>query len=114
MRPITDVLRDIRKGRVVDDATHKLARVVESVMETKKAGTLTIELTVKPQKNDDEQVVIVSKVKAKTPEMDLPDAIFFVDDEFDLVRDDPKQRELFAEADAPATRKPRAVPAAAE
>lgn len=112
MRPITDILRDIRKGRVVDDATSKLQRVVESVMETKKAGTLTIQLTVKPQKNDDEQVVIVSTVKAKTPEMDLPDAIFFVDDEFDLVRDDPKQRELFSEAeDRPSRARPRPVAA---
>ncbi len=111
MRPVTDILRDIRKGRVVDDATHKLQRVVESVMETKKAGTLTIQLTVKPQKNDDEQVVIVSKVSAKTPEQDLPDAIFFVDDEFDLVRDDPKQRELFAEAEPEARRRPRPVAA---
>lgn len=112
MRPITDILRDIRKGRVVDDATQKLQRVVESVMETKKPGTLTIQLTVKPQKNDDEQVVIISTVKAKTPEMDLPDAIFFVDDDFDLVRDDPKQRELFAEAESPArTRGPTAVAA---
>jgi hypothetical protein len=76
-------------------------------MDTKKAGTLTITLTVKPQKNDDEQVVIITTVKAKTPEMDLPDAIFFVDDEFNLVRDDPKQRELFIEeAPAPTRRKP--------
>lgn len=107
MKLITDVLRDIRKGRVVDDATQKLARVVESVMETKKAGTLTIQLTVKPQKNDDEQVVIVSKVSAKTPELDLPDAIFFVDEDFSLVRDDPKQRELFVEADEVTARRAR-------
>lgn len=102
MRPVTDILRDIRKGRVVDDATAKLQRVVESVLETKKPGTLTIQLTVKPQKNDDEQVIIVSTVKAKTPEMDLPDAVFFVDEDdgFNLIRDDPKQRELFVEAEA--------------
>lgn len=97
MRPITDILRDIRRGRVVDDATEKLQRVVEAVIETGKPGTLTLEITVKPQKNDAEQVVLISKVKAKTPEQELPDAIFFVDSDFDLVRDDPKQREMFEE-----------------
>lgn len=99
MKPFTDVLRDIRKGRAVDDATMKLQQVVQAVLETGKPGAVTVQLTVKPQKNDSEQVVIVTQVKAKTPEHDLPDAIFFVDGEdFSLHRTDPNQREMFAEA----------------
>lgn len=111
MKPITDVLREIRRGRVVDDATLKLQRLVEAVTQTGKAGTLTLELTVKPNKNDKEQVVLISKVKCKTPEEELPEAIFFVDEDFDLVRDDPKQREMFAEVEG---RTGRAAPAAAQ
>ena len=49
MRLITDVLRDIRKGRVVEFASERLAEVVTAVGDTGKAGKLVIELTVKPQ-----------------------------------------------------------------
>ena len=98
MKLFTDVLRDIRKGRAVDEATRKLAAVVQAVAETGKAGSLTLTLTVKPQKDDSGQVVIATSVSHKTPEPGLPDAIFFVDSAGGLHRDDPNQREMFAPA----------------
>ncbi|KAK0359632.1 hypothetical protein LTR94_030539, partial [Friedmanniomyces endolithicus] len=56
MKPITDVLRDIRKGMVAEAAGEELANVVRAVTATGKAGSLTLKLTVKPQKGDAEQV----------------------------------------------------------
>ena len=44
MRLITDVLREIRKGRPVEEATMALADVVRAVDETGKDGSVTIRL----------------------------------------------------------------------
>lgn len=94
MRPITDVLRDIRKGRVVDLATDRLAEIVQAVDETGKAGELTIILKVTPEKGGGSQKTLTAKVKAKIPEADLPEGIFFSDSAGDLHRTDPAQTEM--------------------
>ena len=99
MKPITDILRDIRKGMVAEAAGEELASVVRAVTATGKPGSLTIKLTVKPQKGDSEQVVISSKLSATTPTADMPEAIFFADMEGDLHRNDPRQPEMFRNAD---------------
>lgn len=98
MKPITDVLREIRRGRAVDHATDLLAEVVRAVDLTGKAGSLTITLKIKPEKGGGSQKTISAEVKAKRPELDVPDAVFFSDDSGDLHRADPKQNEMFAEA----------------
>lgn len=98
MRPITDVLRDIRKGRVVEAASEALAEVVRGVLDTNKAGEVTIKLAVKPQGKGDNAVVMSVKLSHKVPQADLPDALFFADLDGDLLRDDPTQTRMFADA----------------
>lgn len=100
MRPITDILREIRKGRVVERASEEMAEVVRAVLDTEKAGKLTIELTVKPQGKGDSAVIVSAKLKTTIPQADLPDALFFADLDGDLHRDDPSQREMFTPTDA--------------
>lgn len=99
MRPFTDILRDIRRGRVVDALTEELAEVVRAVKDTDKAGSLTLKLDIKPQGKDGEQVVLSAKISKSVPMAPLPDAIFFADIEGDLLRDDPNQREMFQPTD---------------
>ncbi len=99
MKPITDVLRDIRRGKVVDRATEMLAEVVRAVDETGKAGELTIKLSIKPEKGGGVIKTISAKVTAKRPEGDLPEGIFYSDRDGDLHRTDPAQPEMFAEAE---------------
>jgi ribosomal protein S28E/S33 len=101
MKPITDILREIRKGRAVDQATRLLAEVVRAVDETGKPGELTIKLKVKPEKGGGSQKVIQAEIKAKKPEGDIPEAVFFSDPGGDLHRSDPQQSELFSEASKP-------------
>lgn len=48
MRPITDILRDIRKGALVDELTDALNDAVRAVDTTGKAAAVTLKLTVKP------------------------------------------------------------------
>ena len=67
MRLITDVLRDIRKGRPVEEATMALADVVRAVDETGKEGSVTIALKIKPAKHGGPEKTLVCEVKAKKP-----------------------------------------------
>lgn len=69
------------------------------MLDTNKAGELTIKLTVKPQGKGDNAVIVSAKVTSKVPQADLPDALFFADIEGDLLRDDPTQTRMFADAD---------------
>lgn len=97
MRPITDVLRDIRRGRAVEQATSLLAEIVRAVDETGKSGSVTMTLTVKPEKGGGSQKTLSVSVSCKKPQMDIPEAVFFSDADGDLHRSDPTQTEMFNE-----------------
>lgn len=97
-RPITDVLRDIRKGRVVEAATDELAAIVRDVMDTGLKGELTIKITVKPQEKGDNCLILAAKVSSKRPMAPLPEGLFFADHDGALLRDDPTQLRIFADA----------------
>ncbi|HWK52450.1 MAG TPA: hypothetical protein VNR40_21290 [Steroidobacter sp.] len=100
MRPITDVLREARGGRVADIASSRLAELVQAVDETGKPGAITITIKVKPEKGGGSQKQLSFDVKAKLPEHDLPEATFFSDADGNLHRTDPAQREMFSDAAA--------------
>lgn len=104
MRPITDVLREMRKGRIVEDATEALTELVKAVDATNKPGALTLKLTVKPAKDGGWEKTLSAAISTSVPRHDLPDAVFFSNADGQLVRDDPDQRELFTD-----TERPRAV-----
>lgn len=102
MRLITDVLRDIRKGRPVEEATLALADVVRAVDETGKEGAVTITLKIKPAKHGGPEKTLIAEVKAKKPIADIAPAVFFSDAEGDLHRFDPRQEEMeFSAAEKP-------------
>jgi hypothetical protein len=106
MRLITDILRDIRKGRPVEEATMALADVVRAVDETGKEGSVTIVLKVKPAKHGGPEKTLVAEVKAKKPIAEIAPAVFFSDGEGDLHRVDPAQETMsFAEAGGDTTAK---------
>jgi hypothetical protein len=103
MRLITDVLRDIRKGRVVDAASEELAELVKAVQETGKPGALNLKLTITPQGKGDNAVIVGADISVKLPRAPLPDALFFADIDGDLLRDDPTQSRMFGDAVDPKT-----------
>jgi hypothetical protein len=94
MRLITDILREIRKGRPVEEATTALADIVRAVDETGKPGSVTIILTVKPTKHGGPEKTLIAEVKSKKPIADIAPAIFFSDEDGDLFRVDPRQEEM--------------------
>ena len=94
MRLITDILREIRKGRPVEEATIALNDVVRAVDETGKPGSVTIKLTVSPAKHGGPEKTLIAEVKATKPIADIAPAVFFSDNDGDLFRVDPRQEEM--------------------
>lgn len=93
MRLFTDVIGAIRNRKLVDQATRLFGDLTKAVQATGKAGTITLEVKVKPGKEEGE-IALVGKVTAKKPEADIPEAIFFLNAEGDLTRDDPRQKSM--------------------
>lgn len=98
MKLITDILGQIRKGRLVEMASLEMAKLVQAVDATNLPGKIQIELTVKPEKGGGSQKIISGKVTCKLPMEPIPEAMFFSDSEGDLHRQDPDQRNMFEEA----------------
>jgi hypothetical protein len=94
MRPITDVLREYRRGKAVDLASERLSELIMAVDQTRKAGEITIKIKVKPAKDGGAEKTLAIDVKTKIPELDLPEAIFFSDAGGNLHRTDPTQQEM--------------------
>lgn len=109
MRPFTDVLRDHRGGKLVNQLTERLAKVLEAVEETGKAGSITLTLKVSPSKGDEDVLEVVPAIKSVVPEADLPKALFYSDGEGSLLREPPKGGALFSaderESDEPRRRR---------
>lgn len=115
MKPITDVLRDYRRGELVNHATAELAQVIAAVKNLRKPGSVTITLSIKPDKHSSKEVEVQADVSVKVPKRGLKPTSFFVGRDNELLRSDPDQIDAFdpdtGEVTAPATL--AAVPKAA-
>lgn len=94
VRPITDVLRQIRQGLFVDDASEEMAALVNQVTEQRKAGKLTIEITVKPAGAKSAALIVTGKCTAKSPQSAPDETLMFATPEGNLLTEDPRQQKL--------------------
>lgn len=78
MRLFTDILRDIRNGRVVDAASLAMAEATRAATFHGKPAEVTIKLTIKPKAGDNIAYVL-TKITTKLPQGDMPEGLFFVD-----------------------------------
>lgn len=86
----------LAKGRTHGELSRALRDVTAAVSETGKPGSLTLRIDIKPQSNTD-AVTVTDKVGVKLPAYDRPASIFFVDDDHNLVRNNPNQQSIFEE-----------------
>lgn len=91
-RPITDVIRDIRYGEFLDEASDQFNKLVTAVENTGKGGSMTITIKLKPSAAG--AIEVTDEVKAKLPELARGSSLFFATPEGNLQRNNPKQREL--------------------
>ncbi len=79
LKPFADWLAIQRKGTLASELALTLADLNRAVLATGKPGTITLTIKVKPA-GDDVSVQVTDEVKAKLPEHDRGQSIFFVDD----------------------------------
>ena len=88
MRSFQDVLTDLDEGKVHEQLTAQLPDLVKRVMETGKAGTITLTLRVK---KENRMAVVNADVKVKLPAPATDSTLFYATEDGVLRRDDPKQ-----------------------
>jgi hypothetical protein len=93
-RPITDLLRDLRNGLLLDELAIQMQCLVNAVDETGKAGKLVLTLDVKPFAKAGGAMVIKDTIKATLPKLDNSGTVLFATPEGNLQRSNPRQEEL--------------------
>jgi hypothetical protein len=91
VRPFADILRDLGRGEVADEAAVMLTELVQTVRACGKKGNFTLRVEVAPFKGDTRQLMVSAVAESKPPKGDPIAAIFFADDSGNLVRNDPHQ-----------------------
>lgn len=93
IKPITDTLRHVRSGVMLDEASEKLAEIVKAVDITGKSGKLTIELQVKKLSRSG-ALEIIDKVTSKVPTEAPLTTMMYPTPEGNLITEDPRQQKL--------------------
>ena len=88
-------LQNYRKGEILTDLSDALRRVMEAVSSVKRAGE--IKLTIKIQPNGD-VYALTPEVTVKLPKEPKIAGLFYLDDNLNLVREDPNQTTLQLQA----------------
>ena len=84
-------LQGYRNGEVLDELGAMLRKVTEASLLAGKTGSVTLKLVVGPSGN---AIAVTPEVSAKMPQAKRQAAIFFVDGDFNLTREDPTQVEM--------------------
>lgn len=92
VRPFADWLAEQRGGLAAVEVSEAFNELLESVTELGKPGDLTLVVHVKPASAG--AVFVVDDVRIKKPQPDRSAALFFVDDDHNLTRHDPRQQRL--------------------
>lgn len=88
------LLQELGGGDVANDLTGKLKALATSVQELRAAGKLVLEISMKPSDMADTGVEVLTKAKLTLPEKKPAKQLYFVNDNGDLQRNDPRQVEM--------------------
>jgi len=92
IRPFTDVLRDMRFGETIEELGIEFNKLVQAVEDTGRGGEMTLSIKLKPSTAGAIELTDVVKVKLPPPQKGT--SLFFATPEGNLVRNDPRQKEI--------------------
>ena len=88
------VIKQLRNGRTLNDLNTQIAEAVDRSREIGKQSTITLKLTIKPDKGQNGQYFITDAVTSKLPEYERGQTIMFGTPEGNLQREDPAQQSI--------------------
>lgn len=92
IRPFAAFLQEQAGGQLHAELSERLHDLLQAVQETGKAGSIALKLDIKPIPGTDGRTVTVTDtVTAKAPKTERPKSIFFLADDGNLSRTDPRQ-----------------------
>lgn len=95
MNTFEQTIRELRNGNCVGDLNAQLVELVKNVRLTGKKGALNLRITISPATKGDTNVVAAEdEIKLVLPKEEKTPSIFFTTEDNQLVRNDPRQREL--------------------
>lgn len=92
IRPITDTLRHLGAGCLMDEASEKMSDLVKAVDQTGKAGKITI--TISLRKATAGALAVTGNVQVKKPAEQPIESLMFATPEGNLLTEDPRQNKL--------------------
>lgn len=89
-------LQELRDGRTHAELTAQMADLLEKVASTGKAGSITLEIKVKPSTRgaDVAKVTVLDAIKVKLPSPERGEDFFWLTEEHELSRNHPRQASL--------------------
>ncbi|MFE0021936.1 hypothetical protein [Amycolatopsis sp. NPDC059021] len=96
-RDFAAFLMEHRRGKSHAELSEALRDLVVAVEETRKAGTLTYTLKIKPQERTPGAVMVADQIKCSLPGHERSESIFFATETGELIRNDPRQTALFTD-----------------
>lgn len=94
-RPFATFLLETNKGRSHAELSAGLQELVAEVIRTGKPGSISYKVTVKPQPGNEQMVIVLDEIVRKVPRGERASSVFFVTDDNELVRNDPRQSSIF-------------------
>ena len=95
---IVDTLQNVRKGAMLFDLADKLERLVRTIRETGKPGSIRLKLTLTPEPGDAAALMVVDSLDGTEPKPDKAATYFFATEKGTLQREDPRQAQFPAGA----------------
>lgn len=92
IRPFTDTLAALRLGSLSDDLSDKMNELTNKCVETGRAGSLTLKITLKP--GNAGQIEVLDDIKMTMPKEQKGSSLMFATTEGNLQREDPRQKSL--------------------
>lgn len=91
----SNVLGQIRNGALVDELTESLTEAVIAMRKTGKKSSLILKMDLVPvTKGDTSSLYIDADVTVKLPKPEQRASVFFTNEENELLRNDPRQKEF--------------------
>lgn len=94
-RPFATFLLETNKGRSHEELSAGLHEVIAEVLNTGKAGSISYRVDIKPAAGVENMVTITDQIVRKVPRGERATSMFFVDDDGNLCRNDPRQQSIF-------------------